>query len=273
MKLVDYHQVQITGVGKRTILFSHGFGCNQTMFRYLVADFQKDFRCVTYNLAGTGTTNPQLYRRERYQTLEGYADDAIAVCDTLGLRDVIHVGHSVSSMIAAIAARKRPELFASLVMIGPSPRYINDGDYFGGFTEQDIEDLLATMESNYLGWSAQMAPTIMGNAERPALGGELTERFCEVDPDIARYFARVTFTSDNREDLAHITQPTLILQCSDDIIASEAVGRYVHENTPNSEFVMLDARGHCPNLSAPGPTIAAIRKFLARQAEPKTQPA
>lgn len=262
MDLVDYHAVSITGTGPRTILFSHGFGCDKSMFRYLVDDFSQDHRCVTYNLAGTGGTDSRLFRRDKYQTLEGYADDAIAICDELGLEDVIHVGHSVSAMIAIIAARKRPELFTSIVLIGPSPRYINDAEYYGGFSEEDIEELLEVMNHNYQGWAQQMGPAIMGNQERPALGEELTQRFCAVNPDIAKLFARVTFTSDNRSDLATVTHPCLILQCNEDIIAPEAVGRYVHEKIPGSVFEMLEARGHCPNLSEPEQTISAIRRFL-----------
>lgn len=265
MNLLDYHKVSLAGAGERTILFSHGFGCNQSMFRYLFKDLSGDHRCVSYDLAGTGTTNPDLFRKDRYTTLEGYADDAIAICDELGLRNVIHIGHSVSAMIAVIAARKRPELFSSLIMIGPSPRYINDGDYFGGFTEQDIEELLQAMSDNYMGWSGQMGPAIMGNPDRPELGQELTQRFCEVHVSIAKFFARVTFTSDNRGDLKQVIHPTLILQCDEDIIAPPAVGRYVHENIPGSQLVILEARGHCPNLSAPEVTIAAVRAFLESQ--------
>lgn len=270
MTLSDYHKVTTHGAGQRTMLFSHGFGCNQSMFRYLVNDFTTDYRCVTYDLAGTGTTDPKLYSKKRYATLEGYADDALAICDELGLRDVVHVGHSVSSMIALLAARKRPELFSSLVLIGPSPRYLNDGDYVGGFTERDIEDLLRAMGDNYLGWSGQMGPAIMGNAEQPELSEELSQRFCEVHPSIAKHFARVTFTSDNRADLPKVVHPTLVLQCDEDIIAPQAVGRYVHEHIPGSRYVLLEARGHCPNLSAPEVTIAAIREFL--QTVPATLP-
>jgi len=241
------------------------------MFRFLVKDFSRDHRCVAYNLAGTGATDPSLFHKEKYQTLEGYADDAIAICDELGLGDVTHVGHSVSAMIAIIAARKRPELFKSIVLIelfksivliGPSPRYINDANYYGGFSEEDIEELLEVMNHNYQGWAKQMGPAIMGNQERPALGEELTQRFCEVDPDIAKFFARVTFTSDNRNDLATVNHRCLILQCDEDIIAPEPVGRYVHEKIPDSIFEMLEARGHCPNLSEPEQTISAIRRFI-----------
>lgn len=251
------------------MLYSHGFGCDQSMFRFLVEDFSRDHRCVTYNLAGTGGTDPALYRRERYRNLQGYADDAIAICEELGLSEVIHVGHSVSAMIALLAARKRPDLFSALIMIGPSPRYINDGDYYGGFSAADIEELLEVMDHNYLGWARQMAPSIMANAERPKLGTELGDRFCEVNPSIAKFFARVTFTSDNRADLPLVEHPTLILQCTEDIIAPEAVGRYVHQQMPNSTFVLLDARGHCPNLSEPARTASAMRGFLQQQPTPE----
>lgn len=266
--LASLHNVTVTGDGETTLLLSHGFGCGQSAFRFLVKDLARDYRVVTYDLAGAGGYPVGQFDRRRYQTLNGYARDVIAICDELGLRDVVHVGHSVSAMIAGLAAIERPGLFARLVMIGPSPRYINEGDYFGGFTATDIEELVEVMGENYTGWSNQMAPAIMGNAERPELGRELTTSFCAQNPEIAKFFARVTFTSDNRADLPNITTPTLVLQCQDDIIAPEIVGRYVHDHLPHSTFVLMDARGHLPNVSAPAETIRLIRRFLADVSEP-----
>jgi sigma-B regulation protein RsbQ len=184
------------------------------------------------------------------------------VCDELGLRDTVFVGHSVSSMIGVLAANRRPDVFGALVLVGPSPRYIDDDGYVGGFAARDIEELLDALDSNYLGWSSAMAPVIMGNPDRPQLGEELTASFCRTDPTIARHFARVTFMSDNRGDLAQVSVPTLVLQCTEDVIAPVEVGRFVHDRIPGSRFLQLDATGHCPNLSAPEETIAAIRSFV-----------
>jgi sigma-B regulation protein RsbQ len=217
---------------------------------------------VLFDHVGAGGSDAAAFDRERYSSLEGYADDVLEICHELDLTDVVFVGHSVSAMVGVLAAVAAPERFGALVLIGPSPRYIDDGEYVGGFTEADITDLLASLDSNYLGWSSAMAPVIMGNPDRPELGAELTASFCRTNPEIQKRFARVTFLSDNRADLARATVPALVLQCSDDVIAPEAVGRYVHRNLPGSQLVMLQASGHCPNLSAPEETIAAISSFL-----------
>ena len=203
------------------------------------------------------------FDRDRYATLGGYADDVVEVLQALDVTDATFVGHSVSSMIGVLAAARAPGLIGRLVLIGPSPRYIDDDGYTGGFTQADIDGLLDSLDSNYLGWSGAMAPVIMGNADRPALGAELTNSFCRTDPEIARHFARVTFTSDNRGDLATVSVPTLVLQCSDDVIAPDVVGSYVHEHIAGSTLVRLAATGHCPNLSAPEETTAAIAAFLS----------
>jgi sigma-B regulation protein RsbQ len=245
------------------MLFAHGFGCDQTMWRFVWPAFADDHRVVLFDHVGLGQSDPNAYDSARYSTLQGYAEDVLDICHELDLRDVIFVGHSVSAMIGALAARAEPDRFAHLVMVGPSPRYIDDEDYVGGFTQEDIEGLLESMESNYLGWSSTIAPVIMGRPDRPELGQELTDSFCRADPDIARRFARVTFLSDNRADLPAITTPALVLQCANDAIAPQTVGQYVHEHLPNSTFVLLDATGHCPNLSAPQETIAAMREYLA----------
>jgi sigma-B regulation protein RsbQ len=218
---------------------------------------------VLFDHVGAGGSDASAFDPERYADLRGYADDVVAICDELGLRDAVFVGHSVSAMIGVLAAADRPELFGRLVLVGPSPRYIDDEGYTGGFTRQDIEGLLESLESNYLGWSSAMAPVIMGNGDRPELGDELTNSFCRADPAIAGHFARTTFLSDNRADLARVTTPALVLQCSDDVIAPQAVGEYVDAHLPDSRLVLLDATGHCPNLSAPDETVAAIRAFLA----------
>jgi len=249
--------------GGRPIVFAHGFGCDQNMWRFVWPAFADDHRVILFDHVGAGGSDAAAYDRERYATLHGYAQDVLEICRELDLADVVFVGHSVSAMIGALAAANEPDRFARLVLVGPSPRYIDDEPYVGGFTLEDIEGLLDSMDSNYLGWSSAMAPVIMGNDERPELGEELTNSFCRADPEIARHFARVTFTSDNRADLARVRTPSLVLQCSDDAIAPVAVGEYVDAQLADSRLVLLDASGHCPNLSAPEETIAAIKAFLA----------
>jgi sigma-B regulation protein RsbQ len=245
------------------LLFAHGFGCDQNMWRYVWPAFAEDYRVVLFDHVGAGGSDWSAFDRDRYGSLRGYADDVLEICRELDLSDVVFVGHSVSAMIGALAAADEPGRFAKLVLVGPSPRYVDDEGYAGGFSREDIEGLLESMESNYLGWSSAMAPVIMGNEERPELGEELTNSFCRADPAIAGHFARVTFLSDNRADLGRVRTPSLVLQCSDDVIAPEAVGRYVDEALPDSRLVLLEATGHCPNLSAPEETIRAIRGFLA----------
>jgi sigma-B regulation protein RsbQ len=248
------------------MLFAHGFGCDQNMWRQVVPYFEQTYRVVLFDHIGAGDSLLSAYDPQRYSTLQGYADDIRTICRELDLRDVIFVGHSVSAMIGVLAAAAEPELFSALVLVGPSPRYINDADYVGGFEQADIEQLLESLASNYLGWSAAMAPVIMGRPDRPDLEDELTASFCRTDPEIARQFARVTFLSDNRADLAAVNIPTLVLQCSNDVIAPTSVGEYVRDQLPDADLVMLDATGHCPHLSAPVQTAAAIQTFLARRA-------
>ena len=246
----------------RPMLFAHGFGCDKNMWRFVAPVFEARYRTVLFDYVGAGGSDLSAYDPLRYATLDGYASDVLELCKALNLSDAVFIGHSVSAMVGVLAAITAPERFGALVLIGPSPRYINEGDYVGGFTEQDIQELLASLDSNYLGWSSAMAPVIVGNPDRPELGVELTESFCRTDPDIQKQFARVTFLSDNREDLARVAVPTLVLQCSDDVIAPEPVGEYVHRNLPGSRLVKLRASGHCPNLSAPEETAAAIAGFL-----------
>jgi sigma-B regulation protein RsbQ len=232
------------------------------MWRLVAPAFHADYRVILFDLAGSGRADPSAYDRTRHATIGGYAQDVVNICSELDLREVIFVGHSVSAMIGVLAALARPDLFAKLVLIGPSPRYINDGDYVGGFSAQDIDSLIDTLDSNYLGWAAAMAPVIMDNPDRPQLGEELKNSFCRTQPDVARAFARVTFLSDNRADLSRVRTPSLIVQCTSDVIAPMAVGEYVNRHLPGSQMAVLDARGHCPHLSAPEQTIAAMRQFL-----------
>jgi sigma-B regulation protein RsbQ len=244
------------------IVFAHGFGCDQSMWRFVAPAFEADHRVVLFDVVGMGGSDTSAWSAARYSSLDGYATDVLEILDALELTDVVFVGHSVSAMIGVLAAVRSPDRFAKLVLVGPSPRYIDDVDYVGGFGHADIDELLANLESNYLGWSAAMAPVIMGNPDEPALGQELTASFCRTDPTIAAEFARVTFLSDNRAELPQVAVPTLVLQCSEDVIAPDAVGEYVARVIPDSTLVHLRATGHCPNLSAPDETVNAIRAFL-----------
>jgi sigma-B regulation protein RsbQ len=262
--VLERNRVTVRGVPSgRPMLFAHGFGCDQAMWRFVAPDFEVDHRVVLFDHVGSGKSDLAAYDRQKYGSLRGYASDIVEICRELELSDVVFVGHSVSAMIGVLAYQQAPELFGALVMVGPSPRYVDDGDYVGGFSRADIIGLLDSLDSNHLGWSAQMAPVIMGNPDRPELADELTNSFCSTDPEIARQFARVTFLSDNRADLPSVRVPTLVLQCSADAIAPEPVGAYVAERIPGSRLTHLAATGHCPNLSAPEETTAAIRDFLS----------
>jgi sigma-B regulation protein RsbQ len=245
------------------MLFAHGFGCDQNMWRFVWPAFADRHRIVLFDYVGAGRSDASAYDARRYASLDGYARDVLEICDEAGLEDVIFVGHSVSAMVGVLAAAEQPERFRRLVLVGPSPRYLDDDRYTGGFSREDFDGLLESLESNYLGWSSAMAPVIMGNADRPELGEELTNSFCRMDPEIAARFARTTFLADNRADLDRVRTPALVLQCSEDAIAPPAVGEYVHRRLPGSRYVLLDATGHCPNLSAPEETVAAIESYLA----------
>jgi sigma-B regulation protein RsbQ len=265
MTVAARNRVRVSGVPSgRPVLFAHGYGCDQEMWRFVAPDFEVDHKVVLFDHVGAGTSDLSAYDAEKYGSLGGYADDVVEICRELELTDVVFVGHSVSAIIGVLALQRAPELFGALVMIGPNPRYVDDGEYAGGFGRNDIVGLLDALDSNHLGWSTQMAPVIMGNPERPELAEELTNSFCRTDPDIARQFARVTFLSDNRADLPGVAVPTLVLQCSEDVIAPEVVGRFVHASIPGSTFTQLRATGHVPHLSAPEETTAAIRAFLTR---------
>lgn len=256
------NNVRVSGQGDRAMVFAHGFGCDQNMWRYVAPAFEERFKVVLFDHVGCGKSDLSAYDRSKYSSLEGYAHDVVEIGAELGLHDAIFVGHSVSSMIGALASIIAPSQYKSLIMVAPSPRYIDDEGYVGGFSAVQVEELLDSLADNHMGWSAAMAPVIMGNSDRPHLGEELTNSFCRTDPEIARHFARVTFTSDNRPDLPLIKSRTLVLQCSSDIIASQEVGEYVHRNIAGSDYILLDATGHCPNLSAPDEVISAIRSFV-----------
>jgi sigma-B regulation protein RsbQ len=261
--ILKRNNVKTYGKGKQVMVFAHGYGCDQHVWADIAASFEQDYKLVTFDYVGAGQSDLSAYHKERYSTLDGYANDILEIYEALDLKDTVLVGHSVSSMIGLLAAIRHPQLFSKLIFLGPSPRYLNDGDYFGGFERKDLEDLFNMMDNNYLGWSRALAPSIMGNQDRPQLGERLTNSFCATDPEIAKQFARVTFLSDNREDLAKLTTPSLTLQCTNDIIAPVEVGRYMHEKMQNNTLVIMDATGHCPHMSAPDETIKAIKAYLS----------
>lgn len=263
MNLQHRNNIKVLGEGPSTLIFSHGFGCDQTMWRYLLDHFASRFKVVLYDLVGAGQSDLDAYDRDKYNSLAGYAQDLSEIIDRFATGPVILVGHSVSAMIGALADRQCPGRIAAHVMIGPSPCYIDSDDYVGGFSLEDIHSLLDTLDSNYLGWSSTMAPVIMGAPGQPALGEELTNSFCRTDPAIARQFARVTFMSDNRQDVMGLTTPTLILQSTDDLIAPVHVGEYLHGVLPNSTLCLVANVGHCPHMSVPCACSAAMDSFLS----------
>jgi sigma-B regulation protein RsbQ len=259
------NNVTVTGTGDRTMIFAHGFGCDQHMWRFVSPAFEADHRVVLFDYAGCGQSDLASFDPHRYGSLHGYAQDVLDVCAALDVRDAIFVGHSVSSMIGVLAAARQPSCFSELVMIAPSPRYLDDPpDYVGGFSRDDIEELFSVMDHNYIGWARTLAPVVMGNAHQPELTAELEQSFCSTDPTVARTFAQATFFGDNRADLASVSVPTLILQVSDDAIAPVSVGHYLHERIAASTLTILDAQGHCPHLSHADETIRAMRGFLHR---------
>lgn len=264
MSVLSRNNVKISGSKKNPIIFSHGFGCDQNMWRFVAPAFEVEHQVILFDHVGAGNSDTLAYSSRKYSTLNGYVQDVIEILEELKINDAIFVGHSVSAMIGVLAAVERPDLFSQLVLVGPSPCYINDPvtNYIGGFEKSDIEALLESLDSNYLGWSAAMAPVIMGNPQNPSLGDELTNSFCRTHPEIAKQFARATFLTDNRLDLNKLVVPALVLQCMDDVIAPICVGEYVASSIKNATFHQMAATGHCPNLSAPEETIEAIKNYL-----------
>lgn len=262
MSALSRNNVTLVGNGDTPMMFAHGYGCDQNVWSLIIPAFVDTHRVVLFDHVGAGRSDLLAYDRAKYSSLRGYAQDILEICDELDLKHGIFVGHSVSAMIGLLAAIQEPELFDHLVLIGPSPCYINDGDYFGGFSRKDIDDLLELQDSNYLGWASSLAPVMIGNPDRPGLTENLRNSFCRTDPEIAKQFAAVTFLSDNRADLTQLRVRSLVLQCQADTIAPMAVGEYVHRHLSDSDMIVLDATGHCPHLSAPEETIEAIKGFL-----------
>jgi sigma-B regulation protein RsbQ len=267
VNITQQFHIHIRGRGSQPLLFAHGFGCDQSMWRLVAPAFEADYRVILFDLAGSGRADPAAYDRARHSSLAGYAQDVLDIIRELDLKQVVFVGHSVSAMIGALAAIKRPDPFDKLIMVGPSPRYLDDSGYIGGFSRADIDGMLETLDSNYLGWASSMAAVVMGTPDQPELIDELKNSFCQTHPEVAKAFAKVTFLSDNRLDLPNLRTPALVIQVRDDVIAPVSVGQYVHQQLVNSQLVILNTRGHCPQLSAPELTIQTMRGFLERHAE------
>lgn len=257
------NNVRVTGSGRQTLILAHGFGCDQNVWKYIIKAFEDTYRIVVFDYVGAGRSDLSAYSSSRYGSLKGYAQDILDICEVLDIRNAIFIGHSVSCMIGVLAVNEKPEYFEKMVMVAPSPRYLNDDGYVGGLERGDLENLFEVMDSNYLGWASLMAPKIMGNDDQPELGESLTNSFCATDPQIAKEFARVTFLTDSREDLKKLAVESLTLQCSDDMLAPLEVGYYINDNTPDNQLVIMNAEGHCPHLSAPQETIQAIEAFLS----------
>jgi sigma-B regulation protein RsbQ len=260
--VIQRNNVKTFGHGEKTMVFAHGFGCDQNMWRFVAPAFSSEYRVVLFDNVGAGQSDTAQFDPEKYGSLHGYAHDLAEVCRAVEAKNTIFVGHSVSALVGVLAAIEDPALFDRLILVGPSPSYINDGDYVGGFNRTDIEELLEFLDTNYLGWSSMMAPAIMGNPERPELSGELENSFCQSNPDILKHFGRTTFLSDHRGDVPKLRVPSLILQSANDAIAPASVGVYLHRNMPDSSLFLMKATGHCPNLSAPEETVMAMKQYL-----------
>ena len=257
------NNVKVFGKGTQPLMFAHGFGCDQNMWRLVTPAFEQDYRIILFDYVGSGKSDLQAYSAERYGDLNGYARDVLDICAELELTRVVFVGHSVSGVVGMLASIREPERFDRLILVGPSPCYINDPPaYVGGFERADIEGLLDVMEKNYIGWANFLAPVVMKNQERPELTRELEESFCSTDPRIARRFAEATFFSDNRSDVPRVTIPSLIMQCSEDAIAPLGVGDYLQCHLPQSTLRVMKATGHCPHMSHPDETIQIIKEYL-----------
>lgn len=260
--IIDRNNIHILGKGNIPMLFLHGYGCDQQMWRFVYPASEDDYKVILMDHVGSGKSDLEAYDFEKYSSLNGYADDLLEIIEAFQLKETIIVAHSVSAMIALLAAAERPSLFSKLILLGPSPCYINKPPYHGGFSQDDIDELVSTLESNYLGWSSFITPVIIGDSNQKEYAEELKNSFCSMNPTIAKHFAKVTFLSDNREDLKRVKTPALIIQTNPDVIAPVQVGQYVHQNLFGSTYVEIPTTGHCPHLTAPNEVIFSIKKYL-----------
>lgn len=260
--VVVRNNVTILGQGDQPLIFAHGFGCDQNMWRFITPAFMDKYQIILFDYVGSGNSDTNAYSSEKYQSLQGYVQDVLDIIETLSLQNSIFVGHSISAMIGLLASIQHPDYFKKLIMIGPSPCYLNDDGYRGGFERSDIAELLDMMEMNFTGWASYMAPIAMSNPEQPALTQELKQTFIAADPIIAKEFAEVTFLSDHRSELSKVSVPSLIIQCSEDSIVPIGVGDYLHHQLKNSTLQLMEAKGHYPHISHPNETIQCIADFL-----------
>jgi sigma-B regulation protein RsbQ len=272
--VVERNNVTVTGDGTQPLVFAHGFGCNQTMWRFVAPAFEADYRTVLFDYVGCGASDLSAYDPDRYDSLEGYAQDVTDICEALDLSDVIFVGHSVSTVIGMLAAIEQPDRFDRLVLVGTSPCYLNDPpDYHGGFEREDLEGLLEMMDKNYIGWSDYFSSLLMQQAEAKEVVDELDRSFCSTDPHIMHQFAEVTFFSDYRDVVPEVPIPALMVECADDVVAPMAVTHYVEAHLPDATLEVLDAAGHCPHMSHPDETIRAIQTYLEDSPRRSSDPA
>ena len=260
--IIVRNNVTILGQGDQPLIFAHGFGCDQNMWRFITPAFMDKYKIILFDYVGSGNSDINAYSSEKYQSLQGYVQDLLDIIETLSLQNSIFVGHSISAMIGLLASIQHPDYFKKLIMIGPSPCYLNDDGYRGGFERSDIAELLDMMEMNFTGWASYMAPIAMSNPEQPALTQELKQTFIAADPIIAKEFAEVTFLSDHRSELPKVSVPSLIIQCSEDSIVPISVGDYLHQHLKNSTLQLMEAKGHYPHISHPNETIQCIADFL-----------
>jgi len=266
--IIKRNNINISGKGKKPIIFAPGFGCDQTVWKDVLPAFEEDYQVILFDYVGFGGSDISAFNSVKYGKLSGYVQDVLDVCAVLDLKEAIFVGHSVSSMIGLLASNAEQSYFSHLIMIGPSPCYLNDPpDYYGGFEKEDLENLIDMMEKNYIGWANVFSSTLINNAERTDAAKELEDRFCSTDPLIATTFAKACFFTDSRQDITKAKVPSLILQCTEDIIAPKGVGEYLKRNMPNSEITYMNTSSHCPHISDPDETILSIKNYLINQTE------
>ncbi|WP_334063868.1 alpha/beta fold hydrolase [Alteromonas genovensis] len=261
--IIKRNNVRFFGNGEVTLLLAHGFGCDQRMWDHLIPYLENDYKIVLFDYVGCGQSDLSAFDKKRYSQLSGYAKDVEEICDALSLSNVIFIGHSVSSTIGMHAAIERPDLISKLIMICPSPCFLNlPPDYMGGFEKDDLEELINLMDKNYLGWASYFAPLVVGEGHDESVKQEMEDSFCSTDPSYAKPFAKATFFADDRYLMPKLGTPTLILQSQDDSLASVEVGRYMNKAIEHSKLIVLEAKGHCLHMTTPEQVACAIGEFL-----------
>ncbi len=263
MRSLRKNNVSISGSGSKTLVFVHGYGCDQSMWRFVAPQFELSHRVVLYDLTGMGQSDLSEYDFKAYRTLQRHADDLTAILEDLEVSDGVLIGHSVGATIACLAALKCPERISALALVAPSPSFMNDAAYTGGFDREALEGLVNLMDENFLGWTSRVTPTIAGEDRAGETAAELTQSFCRTDPAIAKHFGRITFLADHRADMKRVEAPAAIIQCTDDALAPVDVGVWLSENMKRGTLKFIEATGHCPHMTEPAKTTEAIREFLA----------